>query len=1791
MSSTTQSNVPPSTPLAQQPTMQPTLPPESTEPMTDTTCLSGSVPIVFEMDETGHRIPDPKTRCRYTEETKEDVQRYKGSEAPETLAEMFARLSPSLSTQTATSPTLKMSLPSKANPLTSDRSPSPTPNEDGTYTCNICCQKVHVSSGGLKNFLQHQGSAGCLKLAGRAASKSKAKNKLQTQTIMSFFPKATPRQSNRSSATTSSPSVSMPSMAPLNLYALDVLAHIVKAAQDLPQDVPEAKESDLIASIVHRGGPDDPREAWEYLDPMLNQLLGYGVSVEEVSRHVRRGPLGVEGLCRYINGFVLEYGITGDLLEGKLRILLQAVELVKHSHRSGIPTTGQDSSTALHHHSPSTESILPILPTPHLSSSIRMQEDLDNEIECLGGAPNSIASSSLQRQLLNSQHQLLNSQHQLLNSRTTLEKDGVEIVDASDRTRCKQHILSVPPNQTAFGTYPFLLHVEEHTPWEFSSHRGTLVLRARRCEDRNLDSKGVCRPCRELSLLPRFRKISECIHDGMRDNTPYKYHGLASISDLAGKKERMIETFRLRHINEAKKLVGREGVIALHQQVLLAMSTGKTPRLDRILRVAFDRRMSLAAMLELLKKAANGLYHPKGFEEEEDLQTLLFLCLGGQRVAEIAHHIFGIPAPSTVRCRIMIPPLICSSSYPVESELVGNIKAVLGDLAGRLAGHTVIQVILMFDEIAQEKRPRWCDRTNKILGCCREHTKGRCMDFNSMADAQLVLEDMECGKVHLAHEATVGAIGVLCSDSKLYAARPFLISASCKQESAEEHASLLQTALDAMRSVRGFTRTRVVSIASDGESRRGKALVQLTFKHMLSPSSPIYSLLAGCALLDLHVRDDDLTADKDQKHVATKRPQNALLREKGVLVLGTWITPSILRSHLLKAGHLHAHVCALLNPNDKQDVQLAYNLLSDIWSLPELTSGSPGCIQARAALRIFGSLCYHVIMPYICVDMFIDDQLKHLSYAAHLALVLYVHEDARGDFLPTVLYLDIMIMIKNVYFCVAKAKIDNPHEPFHIILLGTDLREKLFGCLRMMVGNDANMDSHQLVQIISLLARGEHRSPSRLSLHLLPGLMADIALKTNIQTSVMFLCKVDSTPGALILAPFGTLLVHAPLTTDDIEDLAHDNSLHGLEMDTLRDSTTSLLTSNGMCALEDTAADVAWAPTDRAFSKAIPVDTDGTLINKARALSLLFKYSKTTSSADRLRRVQQQAHYSNCESDIQSFDASGQDSNHNLLIHNPVATLLTCEERLFLCIGEIVGLHVGSKAVDEVSLDLLLEETVQVTYQAYSLVCATANDDSTHKHDWQTHDLLPLKFKVPGVLVQPINPTISASAERAPFYLFETSILVALTSSLRDHMTKPYLKCIPHVVRTESYPYREASGKDSPNFRHIPANQITALSGLACFVAEALHELRDLSVLECPACTDPGVQLDTSNGQRILAHIGSHVLYDPSVDRSEEPCGLCLRPGALCSIYLTKRLGRNGQWSVKYGGTEPCPNSINFSYTVAVTSSPSSPCSNAPLVCSICPDEAPAVWRYNLWSHFLCRHPTVPSAKYAELWTLASDEMTAMVALWNSRKKQPKKRGKGKDYEPLKLSDAHTLRMLSSYITGVDDTAAEPAAGAERHDDMMEYASENRTSELQDSLQGLEHEGYELGGVEDGNREAGAIDKIDQGEMDVVVFGAGGDVDDTVESHKVSDGGSAIAESDAPRGNSRLTRFSAYLLTISSHYYTIDSPEPQSTRARPHAAEAEGFVLRDAATSSFGQKRKLQNMREVSVCLCGISAT
>jgi hypothetical protein len=66
------------------------------------------------------------------------------------------------------------------------------------------------------------------------------------------------------------------------------------------------------------------------------------------------------------------------------------------------------------------------------------------------------------------------------------------------------------------------------------------------------------------------------------------------------------------------------------------------------------------------------------------------------------------------------------------------------------------------------------------------------------------------------------------------------------------------------------------------------------------------------------------------------------------------------------------------------------------------------------------------------------------------------------------LFIDIGIMVKNTFFCVAKAKIDYPIDPFFLVPLGTDRLEMLFGILRTMIGNDANLDILQLTLCVTM---------------------------------------------------------------------------------------------------------------------------------------------------------------------------------------------------------------------------------------------------------------------------------------------------------------------------------------------------------------------------------------------------------------------------------------------------------------------------------------------------------------------------------------------------------------------------------------------------------------------------------------------------------------------------------------------------------------------------------------------------
>jgi hypothetical protein len=163
------------------------------------------------------------------------------------------------------------------------------------------------------------------------------------------------------------------------------------------------------------------------------------------------------------------------------------------------------------------------------------------------------------------------------------------------------------------------------------------------------------------------------------------------------------------------------------------------------------------------------------------------------------------------------------------------------------------------------------------------------------------------------------------------------------------------------------------------------------------------------------------------------------MRAKGIEILGFCITPAILCSHLEDNGVSSPCLRALLNPNDKQDIVLAYSLLKEIWTLPPPPANcDPAFTLACQALNVYREFAQHLMLPYVCIDLSLEEQLVHLSAVAHLVFHLYRHNSAGIHFMPVQSYLNIILMIKNAFFCIVKAKVDNPASNFYLISLGTD---------------------------------------------------------------------------------------------------------------------------------------------------------------------------------------------------------------------------------------------------------------------------------------------------------------------------------------------------------------------------------------------------------------------------------------------------------------------------------------------------------------------------------------------------------------------------------------------------------------------------------------------------------------------------------------------------------------------------------------------------------------------------------
>jgi len=150
----------------------------------------------------------------------------------------------------------------------------------------------------------------------------------------------------------------------------------------------------------------------------------------------------------------------------------------------------------------------------------------------------------------------------------------------------------------------------------------------------------------------------------------------------------------------------------------------------------------------MLDRAQKGLYKPKNFTEEEMSRGLLFLRLGGARVASLAHQSLGGPAVSTLRRGSALVPLSPSVGTPSKDEIQRNLQVAFKGSHGEVG----CGYVLMIDEIKVEERLRWDPSSNKILGLCQEHTRHIGVDFCSVNDVKALTQGVLCADFHYAAE-------------------------------------------------------------------------------------------------------------------------------------------------------------------------------------------------------------------------------------------------------------------------------------------------------------------------------------------------------------------------------------------------------------------------------------------------------------------------------------------------------------------------------------------------------------------------------------------------------------------------------------------------------------------------------------------------------------------------------------------------------------------------------------------------------------------------------------------------------------------------------------------------------------------------------------------------------------------------------------------------------------------------------------------------------------------------------
>ncbi|KAJ6565382.1 hypothetical protein B0H10DRAFT_2200416 [Mycena sp. CBHHK59/15] len=465
-----------------------------------------------------------------------------------------------------------------------------------------------------------------------------------------------------------------------------------------------------------------------------------------------------------------------------------------------------------------------------------------------------------------------------------------------------------------------------------------------------------------------------------------------------------------------------------------------------------------AKLLEQLRLAAEGKYTARNYTQYEiDLTISLYELGGAGAVHAMNHSIFTLPSLNTIqpyrRRRKLVP---C-----VDRVRISNISHNISVLFGAAEPDTK-------DQLAIEQKIEYMPETDQMVGFCLKHLKTSGLETVKVGDdiraVEAAVMSVKEGKVHIAHETSVGAISHLLDRN--YGAKPVFLGPTCKKGTWRDSVRTTQIVLEAWkRSHDGEAKHGpILEVSTDGDPGCRLALFLLCMHDEILPGNPLYEFVKNLPGLNLRVGDNNLTKDPDYKH-EFKRTRGLLCSSAGICVNNICINRDLLTLWLERLPDhdwSKTTIHTLLDPADAQHVGNAIQLLLCIVELRALKPEDfdPSEAAELEALHLLGETFNALLQPFINPNLSLCEQIDSLITFSHLLCGLYLQHGT--SFMPNQLYADLQATVKNAILLVPKMRLINGQLKVFICLLGDDVLEALFGRCQMIGGHSPNCTVCQL---------------------------------------------------------------------------------------------------------------------------------------------------------------------------------------------------------------------------------------------------------------------------------------------------------------------------------------------------------------------------------------------------------------------------------------------------------------------------------------------------------------------------------------------------------------------------------------------------------------------------------------------------------------------------------------------------------------------------------------------------------